>query len=557
MNRKLRSNSEYGNTRWATRRALWRALGLTDDDMAKPKIAIVNSSSDLAICYSHLDGIAVRMKAAVRAAGAVAFEVRTCAPSDFVTSWGHKGGYILSARDLITNDIEVQVEGALLDGMICLASCDKTPPGQLMAAGRLDIPTLIFCCGYQPSGTHRGHVCDIEDVFATAGGLAFGKVSTDEIKAMGDVAIRGPGVCAGMGTANTMHAACEALGMSLPGSTPILANSARMWEFVKSAGVRIVEMVDEDVKPRDILTAEAFENAVMVMLSISGSINSAKHLAAIAREAECAVDVYRLYEKYGDVIPLLTAVRPNGDRTTEEFEAAGGTRAVMKQLAPFLRGTARTVTGRTLGENLAGFTVMDEEVIRPATRPLGTQPTIVMLRGSLCPQTCIVKLSVTERRNLFFRGPAIVFETALAAIEGIQRGGVAEGQVVVVRGLGPRGTPGMGMASAVVFAVLGAGLAGKVAVVTDGQLSGLTNVGITLAEAQPEAAAGGPIGLVENGDVIAIDIPGRFANLEVSESELARRRAQLSKWDASDERGWLAIYRKLVGPLNKGAILER
>jgi len=557
MNRKLRSNSEYGNTRWATRRALWRALGLTDDDMAKPKIAIVNSSSDLAICYSHLDGIAVRMKAAVRAAGAVAFEVRTCAPSDFVTSWGHKGGYILSARDLITNDIEVQVEGALLDGMICLASCDKTPPGQLMAAGRLDIPTLIFCCGYQPSGTHRGHVCDIEDVFATAGGLAFGKVSTDEIKAMGDVAIRGPGVCAGMGTANTMHAACEALGMSLPGSTPILANSARMWEFVKSAGVRIVEMVDEDVKPRDILTAEAFENAVMVMLSISGSINSAKHLAAIAREAECAVDVYRLYEKYGDVIPLLTAVRPNGDRTTEEFEAAGGTRAVMKQLAPFLRGTASTVTGRTLGENLAGFTVMDEEVIRPATRPLGTQPTIVMLRGSLCPQTCIVKLSVTERRNLFFRGPAIVFETALAAIEGIQRGGVAEGQVVVVRGLGPRGTPGMGMASAVVFAVLGAGLAGKVAVVTDGQLSGLTNVGITLAEAQPEAAAGGPIGLVENGDVIAIDIPGRFANLEVSESELARRRAQLSKWDASDERGWLAIYRKLVGPLNKGAILER
>jgi len=557
MNRKLRSNSEYGNTRWATRRALWRALGLTDDDMAKPKSAIVNSSSDLAICYSHLDGIAVRMKAAVRAAGAVAIEVRTCAPSDFVTSWGHKGGYILSARDLITNDIEVQVEGALLDGMICLASCDKTPPGQLMAAGRLDIPTLIFCCGYQPSGTHRGHVCDIEDVFATAGGLAFGKVSTDEIKAMGDVAIQGPGVCAGMGTANTMHAACEALGMSLPGSTPILANSARMWEFVKSAGVRIVEMVDEDVKPRDILTAEAFENAVMVMLSISGSINSAKHLAAIAREAECAVDVYRLYEKYGDVIPLLTAVRPNGDRTTEEFEAAGGTRAVMKQLAPFLRGTASTVTGRTLGENLAGFTVMDEEVIRPATRPLGTQPTIVMLRGSLCPQTCIVKLSVTERRNLFFRGPAIVFETALAAIEGIQRGGVAEGQVVVVRGLGPRGTPGMGMASAVVFAFLGAGLAGKVAVVTDGQLSGLTNVGITLAEAQPEAAAGGPIGLVENGDVIAIDIPGRFANLEVSESELARRRAQLSKWDASDERGWLAIYRKLVGPLNKGAILER
>ena len=257
------------------------------------------------------------------------------------------------------------------------------------------------------------------------------------------------------------------------------------------------------------------------------------------------------------MIPLLTAVRPNGDRTTEEFEAAGGTRAVMKQLEPFLRGDARTVTGRTLGENLSGFTVADEEVIRPASRPLGTHPTIVMLRGSLCPETCIVKLSVTERRNLSFRGPAIVFETALAAIEGIQRGVVAEGQAIVVRGLGPKGTPGMGMASAVVFAVLGAGLAGRVAVVTDGQLSGLTNVGITLAEAQPEAAAGGPIGLVENGDMIAIDISARVANLEVSEDELARRRLQLSKWDSTDERGWLAIYRKLVGPLNQGAILER
>jgi dihydroxy-acid dehydratase len=557
MNRKLRSNSEYGNTRWATRRALWRALGLTDDDMAKPKIAIVNSSSDLAICYSHLDGIAAKMKQAVRAAGGIAFEVRTCAPSDFVTSWGHKGGYILSARDLITNDIEVQVEGALLDGMICLASCDKTPPGQLMAAGRLNIPTLIFCCGYQPSGTHRGHVCDIEDVFATAGGLAFGKVSIDEIKAIGDVAIRGPGVCAGMGTANTMHAACEALGMALPGSTPILANSPRMWDFVEAAGARIVEMVEQDLRPRDILTAEAFENAVMVMLSVSGSINSAKHLAAVAREAGCAVDVYRLYETYGDVIPLLTAVRPNGERTTEEFEAAGGTRAVMKQLESFMRGEARTVTGRTLAENLADVTVADDEVIRPASRPLGTPPTIVMLRGSLCPETGIVKLSVTEARNLAFRGPAIVFETALDAIDGIQRGVVNEGQVVVVRGLGPKGTPGMGMASAVVFAVLGAGLAGKVAVVTDGQLSGLTNVGITLAEAQPEAAAGGPIGLVENGDMIAIDIRARTANLEVGDDELARRRAQLDKWISSDERGWLAIYRKLVGPLNQGAILER
>jgi dihydroxy-acid dehydratase len=557
MTRKLRSNAEYGNTRWATRRALWRALGLTDADMEKPKIAVVNSSSDLAICYSHLDGIAVRMKQAIRAAGAVAFEVRTTAPADFVTSWGHKGGYILSARDLITNDIEAQVEGALLDGMVCLASCDKTPPGQLMAAGRLNIPTLIFCCGYQPSGHYNGHVCDIEDVFATAGGLAFGKVSIDEIKAMGDVAIRGPGVCAGMGTANTLHAACEALGMSLPGSTPILANSDRMWEFVEQAGKRIVAMVDEDLKPRDILNLEAFENAVMVMLCVSGSINSAKHLAAIAQEAGCDIDVYKLYEKYADVIPLLTAVRPNGAATTEAFEAAGGTAGVMKQLTQFMKTDARTITGKTLGENLASVKVTDEETIRPVSRPLGTHPTIVMLRGSLCPETSIVKLSVTEQRNLQIRGPAVVFETALDAIDAIQGGKVSEGQVIVLRGLGPRGTPGMGMASAVVFAVLGAGLAGKVAVVTDGQLSGLTNVGITVAEVAPEAAAGGPIGLVESGDIIAIDVAKRFANLEVGEDELAKRRESLTKWTTTDERGWLAIYRDLVEPLGKGRILRR
>ena len=225
MPRPLRSNLPPTSARWATRRALWRALGLTDADMEKPKIAVVNSSSELAICFSHLDAIAARVKHAIRAAGAIPFEIRTTAPSDFVTITGKKGGYILSARDLITNDIEAQVEGAMLDGMLCLASCDKTVPGQLMAAGRLNIPTLIVCCGYQPSGQYRGQHCDIEDVFAAAGGLSFGEVTAQQMREMGDVAILGPGVCSGMGTANTMHIVSEALGMALPGSTPVMANS--------------------------------------------------------------------------------------------------------------------------------------------------------------------------------------------------------------------------------------------------------------------------------------------------------------------------------------------
>jgi dihydroxy-acid dehydratase len=557
MPKKLRSVIEPGTPRWATRRAVWRALGLTDADMEKPKIAVVNSSSDLAICYSHLDGVAARMKAAIRQAGAVAFEVRTAAPSDFVTIAGHRGGYILSARDLIPNDIEVQVEGALLDGMVCLASCDKTAPGQLMAAGRLDIPTILMACGYQPSGTYRGRHCDIEDVFATSGGLAFGKVSVEEMRQMGDEAIKGPGVCAGMGTANTMHIACEALGMALPGSTPVLANSPRMWEVVDAVGARIVRMVDEDLTPRAILTPEAFANAVMVVLCVSGSINAAKHLAAVAQEAECDVDVYGLFEKYADTIPLLAAVRPNGETSTEAFEAAGGARAVMKQLERFLFKEARSVAGGTVGDALSDYGVANPEIIRPAERPWGRQPTIVMLRGTLAPQTGIVKLSVTEQRRLQLRGTAIVYESTQDAMAGVARGEVKEGQVVVLRGLGPKGTPGMGMATSLVFSLLGAGLAGKVAVVTDGQLSGLANVGITVGEVQPEAADGGPIGLVENGDVISIDVERRLADLEVPEPVLAARRARRHNQEGERERGWLAIYRRLVQPLSKGGVLAK
>jgi dihydroxyacid dehydratase/phosphogluconate dehydratase len=307
----LRSNFEPGSSRWATRRAQWRALGLTDEDMAKPKVAIVNSSSDLAICYSHLDEIAKRAKDAVRRAGGLAFEIRTAAPSDFITSAGHRGGYILSSRDLIVNDIEVAVEGALLDGMACLASCDKTAPGQLMAAGRLNIPTIVVACGYQPCGRYRGGHCDIEEVFLQASHLTTGGTTLAELTEMSENAIAGPGVCAGMGTANSMHIVCEALGMALPGSTPVLANSEKMWAAVEESARRIVEMVLADVRPRDVLTPEAFANAVMVVLAVSGSINTVKHLQAIAREAECDVDVYELFERY----PIRCRCSPPSGRT--------------------------------------------------------------------------------------------------------------------------------------------------------------------------------------------------------------------------------------------------
>jgi dihydroxy-acid dehydratase len=551
----LRSNFEPGTSRWATRRAQWRALGLTDEDMVKPKIAIVNSSSQLAICFSHLDEIARRAKRAIERAGGVAFEVRTAAPSDFITSAGHRGGYILSARDLITNDIEVAVEGALLDGMLCLASCDKTAPGQLMAAGRLNIPTVIVPCGYQPSGSYRGRHCDIEDVFLAAGHLANGQLTLPELTGMSENAVLGPGVCAGMGTANTLHVACEALGMSLPGTTPVRANSQPMWQAVERAAGRIVEMVEADLRPRDIMTPDAFANAVMTVLAVSGSINSVKHLQAVAAEAECDADVYGLFERLADEVPLLTAIRPNGDHSIEEFEDAGGARAVMIQLGGLLRAGARTMTGATVGENLSGATVADEEIIRPASRPLGRRPTIVLIRGSLAPAGGIVKLAVADDRRLQFSGPAVVYDSPDQALAAVRGGELSGGEVVVLRGQGPTGSPGMGMASQLVFALDGAGLTGQVAVITDGQLSGLVNKGIVVGEVSPEAAAGGPLALVRTGDQISVDVAARTADLAVPDDELAERRRSLAARPPSQERGWLSIYQRLVRPLPAGAVL--
>jgi dihydroxy-acid dehydratase len=558
----LRSNYEPGTSRWATRRAQWLALGLSDEDMLKPKIAIVNTSSQLAICFSHLDEIARRAKRAIEAAGGIGFEVRTAAPSDFIHSAGHRGGYILSARDLITNDIEMQVEGAQLDGMICLASCDKTAPGQLMAAARLNIPTIIVACGYQASGSYQGRHCDIEDVFLAAGHVASGGLSVGELTEMSANAVLSPGVCAGIGTANTMHLACEALGMALPGSTPVRANSEPMWRAVDTAAARIVEMVAEDLKPRDILTPAAFANAVTAILSVSGSINSVKHLQAVAAEAECGVDVYRLFETLADGVPLLTAIRPNGETPIEEFEDAGGTRALMKQLEPLLDGDALTVTGATVAANLAGVTVPDSdgssEIIRPPERALGRRPTIVLIRGSLCPDGGIVKLAVADDRRLDFAGPAIVFDSPVASLDAVKAGQIKAGQVVVLRGQGVTGSPGMGMASQLVFALDGAGLTGQVAVVTDGQLSGLVNKGIVVGEVSPEAAAGGPLGLVRDGDMIRIDVPARTADLDVQDAELAERKAALAASPPARpvEVGWLSVYQRLVRPLPEGAVLR-
>jgi dihydroxy-acid dehydratase len=557
MKKALRSNFEPGSPREAVRRAQWRALGLTADDMLKPKIAVVNSSSELAICFSHLDGIAKVVKDAVREAGGLPFEIRTAAPSDFIISAGAGGGYMLASRDLIVNDMEIAVEGAQLDGMLCLSSCDKTPPAHLMAAGRFNIPTILVICGYQPSGHYQGRHVDIEDVFIGSVQAMFGRLSTDTLAGMCDHAITGPGVCAGMGTANSMHIVCEALGMTLPGAAPVLANSEKMFDLARQSARRIVEMVWEDLTPRRILTPGAFRNAVTAVLAVSGSINCIKHLQATACEAGVDVDVFALVNELGERVPVLSAVAPNGTDTIDAFEAAGGARTLLEALGPLLDRDAMTVTGRTIGENIGGTANANPDVIRPLTRPFSSAASIVVLRGSLAPESAIIKPGRrTPGQPVRFSGDAIVFDDVTSAIAGVQRGALQPGGVLVLRGCGPKGGPAMaGSASRVVFAIYAAGLENDVAFVSDGQLSGLCNKGITVAEVSPESAAGGPLSLVENGDRITIDVDRRTVDLEVSHTELAERRARRGEPVLPASSGYLSIYRRVVQPMSTGAVL--
>lgn len=556
--RKLRSNFPRGSYLWAVRNAQWQAMGIPEEDCEKPKIAVVNSSSELAACYSHLDEVAREVKAAIRAAGGVPFEIRTAAPSDFVTGAGARGAYMLAARDLVTNDIEVAVEGAQLDGMVCLTSCDKTVPGQLMAAARLNVPTILVPCGYQASGEFKGEHVDIEEVFIHSMHAMLGSTSTEDVVGMSRCAIRSPGVCSGLGTANTMHMVCEALGIALPGSAPVAALSPKMFADAKAAGERIVQMVWDDLKPRDILTAGAFANAVRVVLSVGGSLNAVKHLQAVATEAECGVDVYGLFESLGPQTPVLAGVRPIGDHLIEQFEAAGGCRALMKQLAPLLDTQALTVSGHTVAGNLAQVQVADAQVIRPIDQPVAPRPAIVLLRGNLAPEGALTKPGIVPRKVRRFSGPAVCFDTSDAAVEALRAQAVARGSVIVMRGAGACGGPAMGGgASRVVFAIDGAGLGDHVAMLTDGHLSGLVCKGLVVAEVAPEAAVGGPLALVRDGDTVTIDLDARTVDLEVDAAVIDARRAQWQPPPRHFDRGWLQIYRRNVGPLAQGAVLTR
>lgn len=552
---KLRSNFPRGSTLWALRQAQWRALGISEEDMEKPKIAIINASSELSSCYSHLDRVAAAVKQAVREAGGLPFEVKTTAPSDFIHCAGSAGSYILPSRDLMVNDIEVSVEGPQLDGMVCLASCDKTAPAQLMAAARLNLPTILVIGGYQACGALRGEPVDIEDVFEGVGKVGAGEISLDELDCMSRLAIAGPGACAGMGTANSMHIMSEALGMTLPASAPVAAESEQMYARARDAGRRIVEMIREDLRPRAILTPQAFRNAIAVALSLSTSINVLRHLQAVAEEGGIAVNVYDVVAELDGAVPVLCAVKPNGGDRIEDLDSAGGTLAVMKRLEPLLDGSVLGVDGRTLSARLADFHPIENGKLGTLSEPVAKGPSLMLLKGSLAPDGSIMKLGTSAAPEMRFQGPARVFQSQEAAFQALESGLIEEGEVVVLRGLGAKGGPGVASASWFAAALAGSPLAGKTALVTDGQLSGL-NRGLVVGQVMPEAAMGGPLALVRDGDAVLIDLPARRIDLLIEPKEFHARLEVSGSPAYALRQGWLGLYQSLVTPLSRGGVLR-
>lgn len=554
MTRRLRSNFVRGSTLWALRQAQWTSLGLAPEDLDKPKIAVINSSSELSSCYGHLDALAAVVKDSIREAGGLAFEIKTTAPSDFIHCAGSDGSYILPSRDLLVNDIEVAVEGPQLDGMICLSSCDKTAPAHLMAAARLDIPSLLVIGGYQACGLWKGRRIDIEDVFEGVGRVGAGELSVDDLDEMSRVAIKGPGVCVGMGTANSMHIMAEALGMTMPGSAPVAAASDRMVSLARAAGARIIELVETDLRPRRIMTPEAFHNAVAVALAVSASINVMRHLQAIAEEGGVPVDVYRLFDQLGRQVPVLCDVKPNGPGRIEELDDAGGALGVMKALSPVLKTDVVRACGSTLAQRLDQVPATSTNIIRTLDAPVSRGPSLAILRGTLAPDGSIIKLGASGSADLVFSGPARVFETQAAAFRALEQATISSGDVIVLRNLGAIGGPGVASASWFAAALAGSPLAARTALVTDGQLSGL-NHGLVVGQVMPEAAANGPLAVVNDGDVIRIDVPRRALDLDIPAHVITERLALRQDFAPPHRSGWLGLYQRLVQPLTRGGTL--
>jgi dihydroxy-acid dehydratase len=551
---KPRSREVTDGLERAAARGMLRAVGMRDEDFAKPQIGVASSWNEITPCNLSLQRLAQAAKEGVHRAGGFPMEFGTISVSDGI-SMGHVGmHYSLVSREVIADSVETVVQAERLDGTVLLAGCDKSLPGMLMAAARLDLAAVFVYAGSIMPGYVGNREVNIADAFEAVGACARGLITREEVDAIERAICPGEGACGGMYTANTMASAIEALGMALPGSASPPAVDRRRDGIARVSGEAVVRLIEQGVTARQILTREAFENAIAVVMAFGGSTNAVLHLLAIAHEARVPLELDD-FTRVGDRVPHLADVKPFGAHVMSTVDRVGGVPVVMRALldAGLLHGDALTVTGRTVAENLAELDPpdLDGAILRRLDDPIHPTGGISILRGSLAPEGAVVKSAGFD--SALFAGRARVFDGEAGAMAAVEDGTLQAGDVVVIRYEGPRGGPGMREMLAVTGAIKGAGLGKDVLLLTDGRFSGATT-GLCVGHVAPEATEGGPIALVRDGDEIVLDMTSRTLDLRVDADELARRRAAWSAPAPKHERGVLAKYARLVGSAARGAI---
>ncbi len=552
----MRSHATTKGLERATHRALYYSMGILPEELDKPLVAIVNPQNETMPGHVHLDIIAKAVREGVLAAGGTPIEFGTIGLCDGIAQGNYGMHYPLASRELICDSIECMVNGHSYDAMVLVTECDKITPGMLMAAARLNIPAIVVSGGPMSTGWCFGKEVGYTDLMEAQGLVQRGEMTWEQLTEFEQGALPGCGACNIMGTANTMNFLTEALGMCLPGSTAP-AVSGRRVALAKRTGMQVMELYRKGIRPRDVLTADAFWNAFVVDMAIGGSTNTLLHLPAIANEASIKIDM-KMVTEIAARTPNLARIKPSGKHFPADLDHAGGIEALMKQLleAGLLRDTL-TMTAKSVSANVAAAKVADADVIRPMDNPYSRTGGLALLYGNLAPDGAVCKAAGVAPEMLKHRGPARVFEQEENAVKAIYGGEVKPGDVVIVRYEGPRGGPGMREMLAPTAAIIGMGLGDTVALITDGRFSGATR-GAAIGHVSPEAAAGGPIGLVREGDSIDIDIPGGRLTLEVSDDELARRRQAWSRPLSNVQPGsYLERYARLVTSAMSGAVFSR
>ncbi len=552
----MRSDAAKTGASQAPHRSLFNALGYTKEELARPMVGIVCSYNEIVPGHMNLDKIADAAKMGVAMAGGTPVMFPAIAVCDGI-AMGHTGmKYSLVTRDLIADSTECMALAHQFDALVCIPNCDKNVPGLLMAAARLNIPTIFVSGGPMLAGRVNGCKTSLSSLFEAVGAQAAGKITMDELTEFEEKACPTCGSCSGMYTANSMNCLTEAIGMGLPGNGTIPAVYSERIRLAKHAGMKIMELLEKDIKPRDIMTKEAFYNALAVDMALGCSTNSMLHLPAIAHE--CGIDLdLSIANAISAKTPNLCHLAPAGHTYMEDLNEAGGVYAVMNELNKknLLNTDGITCTGKTIKENIEGCVNKNPEVIRPIDNPYSEVGGIAVLSGNIAPDTCVVKRSAVVDEMLVHEGPARVFDCEDDAIAAIKGGKIVAGDVVVIRYEGPKGGPGMREMLNPTSAIAGMGLGSTVALITDGRFSGASR-GASIGHVSPEAAVGGPIALIEEGDIIKIDIPANTINVDVSDEVLAERKKNWTPREPKINSGYLARYRQLVTSGNRGAVLE-